>query len=199
VTALIIFLLFSAVLAALHAARHHPLATPERLRKALHVLTGTTAFAFPVLFDSTGPVWALVAAILVLLVARRRNPVTGGVARAGIGELLMPIAIATLFQLSRGQPPVFYALPLFFLVYADSLAALVGTQFGAHRYAGKSIEGTVTFFVVALVASLAALPPAAGIVLALSATALEHISWRGLDNLAVPLGSYFVLGLQGIS
>lgn len=197
-TALVIFLLFCAALAVLHRLRHHPLASPERLRKALHLLTGTTAFAFPVLLDSTGPVWVLVAAIVVLLVARRHNAVTGGVtrARAGVGELWMPIAIGTLFQLTRGQPPMFYALPLFFLVFADSFAALVGTQFGAHRYGSKSIEGTVTFFTVALLASLAVLPPDAAIVLALAATALEHVSWRGLDNLAVPLGSYFALVLQ---
>jgi len=197
VLALIIFLLFCAALALLQRLRNHPLASPERLRKALHLLTGTTAFAFPVLFDSTGPVWALVAAILVLLVARRRNPVTGGVARAraSVGELCMPIAIATLFELTRGQAQVLYALPLFFLVFADSFAALVGSQFGSHRYGSKSIEGTVTFFTVALLAGLAVLPPGSAIVLAFAAMGLEHISWRGLDNLTVPLGSYFVLVL----
>ncbi len=193
--AVVILVLFCALLAGLYRFRNHRFATPERLRKALHIVTGSTAFAFPLLFQSAAPVWALVGVILVILALRRGNPVTGEVARSGYGEFLMPLAIAVLFSVSRGQPPALYWLPLFLLVFADSLAALVGTELGRHRYGSKTIEGTATFLTLALAASLSVLPPGSALALALSATALEHLSWRGLDNLSVPIGSYLLLSL----
>lgn len=188
-------MLFCALLAGLHALRNQPWASPERLRKALHILTGTTAFAFPFLFESAVPVWALVGGILVVLLLRRRKLATQAVGRTSIGELLMPLSIAVLFTLTRGQPLVLYWLPLFYLVFADSLAALVGAQFGRHRYGSKSLEGTATFVGVALLGGLVFLPPATALALAVLASALEHISWRGLDNLTVPIGSYLLLAL----
>ena len=150
------------------------------LEELQHILRGSTPW---------------VGVILVILALRRGNPVTGEVARSGYGEFLMPLAIAVLFSVSRGQPPALYWLPLFLLVFADSLAALVGTELGRHRYGSKTIEGTATFLTLALAASLSVLPPGSALALALSATALEHLSWRGLDNLSVPLGSYLLLSL----
>ena len=195
VTAIAILLLFCALLAGLHRIRNHPLAQPERLRKTLHIATGSAAFAFPFLFETPAPVWALVGIILVIMVLRRGDPATRTVTSRGYGELFMPLAIAVLFSLSRGQPPALYWLPLFFLVFADSLAALVGTQIGRHAYGSKTLEGTATFLAVALAGSRAVLPPPAAAALALGATALEHLSWRGFDNLSVPLGSYLLLAI----
>jgi len=193
VAAIVVFLLFCALLAGLGRLRHHPRATPERLRKAVHVAAGTTAFGFPVLFDEALPVWILVGSIAALLLARRRHVVTSEVARAGFGEIWMPLSIGVLFAVTRGQPAAAYALPLAFLVYADTAAALVGTRFGRHPYGSKTVEGTLAFFGVSLGAGLLVLPAGFAVILALAATALEHVSWQGLDNLAVPLGSYAVL------
>ena len=64
-----------------------------------------------------------------------------------------------------------------------------------HRYGSQTLEGTATFLTLALAASLSVLPPGSALALALSATALEHLSWRGLDNLSVPIGSYLLLSL----
>ncbi|MCH2169853.1 hypothetical protein MK489_03630 [Myxococcota bacterium] len=189
--AIVIVILFCVLLVVLHRLRFHPFASPERLRKALHILSGTTAFSFPWLFESPEPVWLLCGLILLLLVLRRGSEVTGGIERAGFGELFMPLAIAILFTVSRGQPPILYGLPLFYLVFADSFAALLGARFGTHPYGNKTLEGTATFAILALFASLAVLSPGPALIMA--ATALEHLSWWGADNLTVPLGSYLVL------
>jgi phytol kinase len=149
-----------------------------------------------------------------LFARRRGGPASGlsgvldGVGRTSYGELYYAVSVAALFLLARGEPMLF-VVPMLLLTLPDAVAALIGMRYGRHRYATtvgeKSAEGSVAFFAVALLAVHVPLllfdrPPVGraeslliAVTLALLATILEAIAWRGLDNLFVPLGAFILL------
>jgi dolichol kinase len=78
---------------------------------------------------------------------------------------------------------------LFILSIADPLSSLFGSRFGTVRFLGKSLEGTMTFFIVAFlilrVFSFSIPIAAAGAVIA---SLTELLSSRFIDdNLSIPL------------
>ena len=92
------------------------------------------------------------------------------------------------------------------LTLADAAAHFVGTRYGLTRYAGgrKSLEGSVAFAVVAFLCVHVPLrrlehgrpgrsPCSWRLRLALLVMLLEGSASRGLDNLVIPLGGYFLL------
>jgi phytol kinase len=96
-------------------------------------------------------------------------------------------------------------IPILMLTLADATCALVGLRYGLTRYEGasKSFEGSIAFAVVAFfcvhvplllwspVGRLESLLIAG--TLALVVMLLEGSAWRGLDNLFIPIGGYFLL------
>ena len=141
-----------------------------------------------------------------------------GVARTSYGELLFAVSVALLFWLKeghhialvhdRGQTgPVLYIVPILILTLCDAASALVGSRYGKRIFrieeGSKSIEGVVVFAVTAWLVSLIAfllltdVGRSEVILLAFITAAfgalLEAASWRGLDNLFIPLGLYFLL------
>jgi phytol kinase len=188
---------------------------PELRRKAAHVALGLGCCAFPWLFASPAPVWALAAlatAGLALLRARTARATTLGSALHGVdrrscGELVFPLAVALVFHASDGRWELCLP-PLLVLTLADTAGALVGRRLGRHplRMEGaqrKSLEGSLAVFAVA--APCVALPLALGAgwawPLALAAALLvaglaalvEGVAIEGLDNLFLPLLAYAVL------
>jgi phytol kinase len=98
--------------------------------------------------------------------------------------------------------PQYAALGILVMTWGDGLAALVGQNFGRHRYkvlgSTKSWEGSLTMLLMSFTVSLLILGCTAGFtapilliaaLVALAATILETLSFYGLDNLTVPLGS----------
>jgi len=192
----------------------------EAVRKSLHVSMGLVTLSFPWLFSQTWPVLLLACLTMLAFLALRVFPVLGlrlgaamyRVSRASHGEMYFVLGTGTVFCLSAGDV-LMYGIPMLMLTFADSAAALVGTRYGRHRYAGghgqKTVEGSAAFFVVALcctylplwlfaTAQSTGLAPAAVLVAAI-ATGLEAIAGRGLDNLAVPVGAYIALEAIGVS
>ncbi|MDT0630592.1 diacylglycerol/polyprenol kinase family protein [Rubrivirga litoralis] len=183
----------------------------EAARRALHVAVSVVALALPWLFDADWPVVVLTALALVAVLAVRAVPaLRGGVGgvlheagRPSLGDLCFPIAVGALY-LVAGDSPVLYAIPLLLLGFADPAAALVGRRHGLAPYATdegtKSREGSVAFAFVAFLCVHVPLllftpvgrPESLWIaaVVAVLATIVEAVSWRGLDNLFVPLGTY---------
>ncbi|HEX8569320.1 MAG TPA: hypothetical protein VF699_05285 [Caulobacteraceae bacterium] len=142
-----------------------------------------------------------------------------GVERSSYGEILFAISVLLLFHLKDGHEilrqlglqttpqPILYILPILVLTLCDAACAVVGANYGRAKFhveAGiKSWEGVVVFVVTAWLLSLIALllfsdvPRGEAVVLAFIAASfgalLEAASWRGLDNLFIPLGLYFLL------
>lgn len=185
----------------------------EGARKGVHVTMGALTLAFPWVFTEAWPVLLLAGLALLAMAALRVGPlrrsvgdVLHGVQRESVGDLAFPIAVAILFVLT-GDRPVFYAIPLLLLALADPAAALVGSSYGRVSYrtvdGRKSREGSVAFVAVAFLCVHVPLLLWGGVgrleslliagVVTVLVTKLEAISWRGLDNLFVPVGGYAVL------
>jgi phytol kinase len=186
---------------------------PEVTRKLLHAGSGALTLPFPFLFHDLRPVLLLTASSAAFVFAIKSAPTLrarfGGVAdrveRSTLGELYFPISVALLFALTRGRHPLLFVIPILMLTLADATSALVGGRYGLTRYIGndKSLEGSIAFVVVAFfcvhvplllwsdVGRAESLLIAA--TLALLAMLLEGSAWRGLDNLFVPIGGYFLL------
>ena len=80
------------------------------------------------------------------------------------------------------------------LILADTAAALVGRKIGKIKIGAKTLEGSIAFFLFALLVVLVTpkLNPAVGFVIAISATITELYpiklgNWNVDDNLSIPL------------
>lgn len=188
--------------------------SPEMQRKIIHVLTGLYALILPFLFKDLWPVFLLVAlsiaTMLVLRLARFSSDglssVLHSVKRPSYGEIYLSLSIGLLFFRSQGQA-VLYVLPILILTLSDAAAALVGSAYGRKRYlvadGVKSLEGTLACFIVTWLVAMIALMLMADIaeinvivlsfLIAAFATLIEADSWRGLDNLFVPIGVHLLL------
>jgi len=188
----------------------------ELSRKAVHVGMGLVCLAFPWVFQESWPVVVLAVLAIIGLAATRFVPflrkevgaVLGGVERRSLGEFYFPLAVAVVFVLARGDT-LLYLIPVLTLTVADSVGALIGVRYGFARYQTdeglKSAEGSVAFFTAAFLschiplllfsqtgrAETLLISLTAGFVVML----LEAISWRGQDNLIIPIGMFFLLQL----
>lgn len=178
----------------------------ELQRKLIHIGTGLYAMTLPWLFPARWPVYVLVGVTLIVMAALRMpgsrlGKTLHGVDRASYGDLLLAIAVGLCLFLSGNQPFV-YVLPIAVLTLADAMAALIGSTYGTRFFhvedGRKSIEGSVAFFTVTLLVSIICLmlmtPFAPLNILVLSVmvaafgTFVEAVSWRGFDNLFLPMG-----------
>jgi dolichol kinase len=165
---------------------------------------------------------ALAVGLFMLARGTMRKSLGGGlhaVERTSYGEILFAVSVALLFWLKDGhfisttmhhKPPpgqILYILPILTLTLCDALSALVGSRYGRRVFhieeGKKSIEGVVVFAVTAWLFSLIAFLLLTDIgrgeavmlsfITAVFGALLEAASWRGLDNLFIPLGLYFLL------
>ena len=172
-------------------------------RKLLHALIGTVTLLMTALFHSRG--WAMVPpAVFVALNAspklRAYVPGLAEDAREARGLWMFPLGVCLVYLIFwdvvyRGAVLAGIAA----LTYGDPAAALVGTRWGQRRYTrwahGRTVEGSLAFFVVAAVAVgvVAALCPGgpapvrAGVGCAFAGAVAEALSPAGVDNLTIPI------------
>jgi dolichol kinase len=186
----------------------------ETQRKLIHVATGLFAIALPLIFHERWPIAVLLGLSLVVMVLLRspNRAMAGlgstlhGVKRESHGEIYLVLAVGFLaFRVEQGL--VFYVLPLLVLTLADAAAALVGVSYGRRKLqveeGAKSVEGVVAFFTTTwLIAMIVLLlmtdaPRPSVVFLSLMVAAFGAIvevnSWKGLDNLFIPIGLHLFL------
>jgi phytol kinase len=155
------------------------------------------------------PGWVIQAAAVLagaIAIASYNLPIlpsVNSVGRHSWGTLFYAISIGVLttwfWPLGR---PEFAVLGILVMAWGDGMAAIVGQRWGRHRYRvggiQKSWEGSLAMAWVSAIVAIAILRGAGtafapalltGTIVALFATTLELLSWRGIDNLTVPLGS----------
>jgi len=204
---------FLGLYALLHLYARGAAARPETTRKMFHTGSGVLTLAFPFLFQATWPVLVLTVASALFIAAvkflpslrRRAGHVANRVDRSTLGEVYFPISVAVLFWLTRGEHPLLFVIPILVLTFADATCALVGSRYGLTPYVGasKSLEGSIAFVVVAFFCIHVPLLLWSSVgraeslmiatTLALLVMVLEGSAWRGLDNLFIPIGGYFLL------
>jgi phytol kinase len=190
----------------------------ELQRKLVHIGTGLYALTLPWLFPDRWPVYMLVGfTLVVMLVLRLPRFASGGIGstlhsvdRHSYGDMLLAVAVGLCLFLAEDQM-VLYVLPIAVLTLADAAAALAGTTYGRRFFrvedGQKSLEGCVVFFTVTLLLAMVCLmamtsyPPLNIILLSLMVagfgTLVEAVSWRGFDNLFLPLGILVFLASHG--
>lgn len=186
----------------------------ELQRKCVHITTGLYALSLPLTFREAWPVLLLCAASIIVMVIMRlpafANSAIGstihGVERKSYGEILLAVSVGFLFFRSLGNP-VLFVLPMLVLTFSDAAAALTGVRYGRRLFAvedgTKSLEGVVMFFLITFIIAMITLllmtdvPKVSVILLSLIVAAfgaqLEADSWRGFDNLFVPVGLHLFL------
>lgn len=190
----------------------------ELQRKLVHVGTGLYALSLPWLFPDRWPVYMLVVlTIIVMLILRLPSVASAGIGstlhgvdRRSYGDMLLAVAVGLCLFFAEDDM-VLYVLPIAILTLADAAAALAGTTYGRRFFrvedGQKSLEGCVVFFVTALLLSMICLMamtpylPINIILLSLMiagfGTLVEAVSWRGFDNLFLPLGILVFLASHG--
>ncbi len=183
--------------------------SPEVQRKLVHMGTGLYALTLPWLFTENWPVYMLVALTLMVMAILRLPALAEGgigetlhgVERQSYGDLLLALAVGTVFLLAEGNA-ILYVLPIATLTLADAAAALTGSRYGRKFFTVedglKSIEGSTAFFMITLVISMVCLLLLSdvsrpnvillAVMVAAFGTLVEADSWRGFDNFFLPTG-----------
>ncbi len=179
---------------------------PEIVRKIVHIGTGNVILIawWLDIPASVGITASILASAITLL--SYRLPILPGinsVGRQSLGTFFYSVSFGILVAwFWYLQQPQYAALGILVMTWGDGLAALIGQRFGKHKYkvfgTEKSWEGSLTMMLVSYVVSSLILVGTQGnswqtwtvsLLVAVIATALEAVSFLGIDNLTVPLGS----------
>ncbi len=181
-------------------------ADPEIVRKIVHIGTGNVILlAWWLKIPAIAGITASVLASAVTLLSYRFPILPGinSVGRRSFGTFFYSMSIGVLVAwFWEVQQPYYAALGILTMAWGDGLAAIIGQRFGKHKYqlfgGQKSWEGSLTMAIVSFVICSLILLSVQGnswqvwmisVVVALVTTGLETISFAGIDNLTVPLGS----------
>lgn len=170
----------------------------ELSRKFVHISVGTFVALWPLLLSWHQIELLSILFVSAVIVSRRFNifKAIHAVDRTTWGELFFGAAVGLVALIT--QQSAVYAVALLHMSLADGLAAVIGQKYGRRSMykifgAKKSRAGTLTFLVVSLGllssfclwsnVSLGLWLP----VIALTATLLENVAVRGIDNLLIPV------------
>lgn len=130
-------------------------------------------------------------------------PSVNGVGRKSLGTLFYAISIGILTALfwHDGQQQ-YTAIGILIMSYGDGMAALIGKKWGKNPYEvwgnKKSLQGSLTMTLVSIFMVIIMLNFGGNwqwenliiaVIIGIFATILETISYVGIDNLTVPVGS----------
>jgi phytol kinase len=198
----------------LHVLGQHFQWSAELRRKSVHITLGLVCLSFPWLFSESWPVILIGGIAIISLTLLRLLPKTGdsiasglhSVPRDSLGELFFAAVVVWTFINARDNL-VLYLVPIAILTLADAGGALLGVRYGRKRFStlgsGKTIEGSLTFFLIAVLCTFLPLLiftelPLLHICLASAilgglATLVEGFSSHGFDNLLLPIACLLIL------
>lgn len=171
----------------------------ELSRKFVHITVGCFVASWPFFLSWQQIQLLSVGFLLVVGLSKyfRVFQAIHSVQRPTWGELFFAASVGAITLITDDK--WIYATALLQMALADGLAAIIGVRYGNRRRyqvtgQPKSVVGTLTFFVVSL-GILAVYSHWSGTVLALSfmvllsasASVIENLAVKGLDNLLVPL------------
>jgi phytol kinase len=178
----------------------------EIVRKIVHIGTGNVILL--AWWLDMPPILGITASILAggFTLLSYRLPILPGinsVGRKSLGTFFYSVSIGILvacfWYLNQ---PQYAVLGILIMAWGDGFAALIGQRFGKHKYhifgGQKSWEGSLTMTALSYVICSLILYNIQGniwqtwvvsLVVAVMATGLEMLSYLGIDNLTVPLGS----------
>lgn len=187
----------------------------EITRKFAHFTATVAVVPFPYIFSSHWYVLVLAFIFFVALFVTQYSKQLKSIhdiERKSVGSYLLPAAIYLTFLISNLLDNKFiYILPMLILGICDPMAAIVGMGMKKNNHqiklfgiaTGKSIFGSGAFLFTSFIISLIALYFHRGLfdfktfwlaaVIAAISSLAELISWRGSDNLTIPVSVAFGL------
>lgn len=187
----------------------------EITRKFAHFTATLSTITFPYLFESHWYVLFLAAIFFVLLfVSRNRTYLKSihDIDRESLGSFLLPVSIYLTFLVANLMGNRFlFILPILVLAICDPIAGILGINLQQYNHKiklfnwklNKTWLGSLSFFVSCLIISIIALYFNQGsftfktfwlsLVVAAVSTITEMLSWRGTDNLVIPMSVLVVL------
>jgi phytol kinase len=201
---LLLILWFALVLALAVVVRRCWPQQREASRKLVHIGAGglvPLAAALHIPLAQALPT-ALAMTVLTAINHRLRLiPAVEDVGRRSLGTVAYGASISLLLLLFWRQRPDLVVAGVLVMAFGDGMAGLLGPVVPSPRWQvwgqTKSLVGTLTMAVLAVLVLRFSLPDLAWpplLATAAAATALEQISWGGLDNLTVPLASAWLAG-----
>ena len=170
----------------------------ELSRKIVHIGAGfTVPLAWWLEIPRQFALPAAALATLFALVNHRSQllPAVEDVDRRSAGTIAYGVSITLLIALGWPQQAQLISAAVLVMALGDGIAGLVGANLPSQRWRlfgqTKSLLGTAAMAMVSLlvlVSLLRGVPWPSLLAIAGAATALEQLSWGGLDNLSVPLG-----------
>ncbi len=189
----------------------------EITRKIAHFTATLSTVTFPYLFNDHWYVLALASFFFILLFISRHGTQLKSIhdiTRKSIGSFLLPASIYLTFLISYKYGNRFYfILPILVLAISDPAAGIMGINMKIYNHRirifnyklNKTILGSSAFFISSFIISIIALYfnrmafdlktfwLAFGI--AAVSTLVEMFSWRGSDNLFIPMSVILMLVL----
>lgn len=182
--------------------------TNELGRKFVHITVGSFVAFWP-FFLTWNQIRLLSAAFLVVVLISRYFKIftaIHSVQRPTYGEFFFALVVGLLTFVTHSKG--IYAASLLQMSLADGMAAIVGVEYGLKRHGikykvfgqPKTLIGTATFFIISVAilfgysTDTLLLSGVNALAIAATATAVENLAVRGLDNLLVPLLVALLLG-----
>ncbi len=189
----------------------------EITRKFAHFTATLSTVTFPYIFNDHWYVLALAIIFFVLLYISRNGVQLKSIhdiERISVGSYLLPVSIYLTFLISFNlNERLFFILPMLILAICDPMAGILGLEVQKYnhkiRFFGWKLQKTwlgsgsflVSSFMISIIAlyfnrmtlDLKTFWLALGI--AVIATLAELISWRGSDNLFIPMSVLIMLVL----
>ncbi|MGQ1891825.1 diacylglycerol/polyprenol kinase family protein [Thermophagus sp. OGC60D27] len=187
----------------------------EITRKFAHFSATLATLPFPYVFSSHWYVFVLAMLFFVVLAVTQKSRQLKSIhdiSRKSMGSYLLPLSIYVTFLISNVLGDKFlYILPMLILAICDPMAAILGINIKKYngrikigtRKLQKTWLGTISFFVTGAIIAMIALyfhlevfnlkTFWLSLVVAFVGMLAELISWRGSDNLSIPLSVIAVL------
>lgn len=181
----------------------------EITRKFAHFTATLSTITFPYLFTDHWYVLILaVAFFFVLFISRHGTQLKSihDIERKSVGSYLLPLSIYLTFLISNLLENKFlYILPIIILAVCDPMAGILGINLKKNNHrikilgikTKKTILGSGSFFLSGFIISIIALyfnrmvfdfkTFCLALAIAVVSTIAEMISWRGSDNLFIPM------------
>lgn len=187
----------------------------EITRKFAHFTATLSTITFPYLFNDHWYVLVLAVLFFILLFVSRNHTYLKSIHdidRVSLGSYLLPVAIYLTFLVAHLKENSFlFILPILVLAICDPVAGILGINLQEYNHKikiyNKELQktwlGSLSFFISCLIISIIALyfnqqsftfkTFWLAVVIALISTLAEMFSWRGTDNLMIPVSVLIVL------
>lgn len=218
INTIILAILFLSLFAIAEILYHRFKVKAESTRKIVHIGTGLITILFPILLQSAWSVLLLCASFgLILLLSLRMHllPSVNAIKRVSYGSLLYPVAVSIcFFAYQHFHHLLFFYLPVLTMAICDPVAALAGSRWPLGRFkinnSNKTLIGSLAFFISSFILTIALFyffspeifePKKAlltSFLIAVSTAATEAVSFKGIDNITIPVCVLIILTLANV-